>query len=220
MNMFVFSFTLKVILRSTTDDEQFSVECRKWFGIALSLVDSAVWLVQNIRPTLLTNQITYWILPRPRHLCFLVPQEVCLFLLCSYRVLVIFFFILIEHRVLEWFFCFRHSIEERLNISTSNSFTFRLQWKLSEKNQDFQNLSFHNELRLIACLDTSLFGRKKMVVPGYCDSNLHRMFPGSYFWVYSNWTVPVWYIRVRKFSKSFGTNSLFCVTSIRWNKRV
>lgn len=48
-------------------------------------------------------------------------------------------------------FCFRHSIEERLNISTSNSFTFRLQWKLSEKNQDFQNLSFHNELRLIAC---------------------------------------------------------------------
>lgn len=104
--MFVFSFTLKVILRSTTDDEQFSVECRKWFGIALSLVDSAVWLVQNIRPTLLTNQITYWILPRPRHLCFLVPQEVCLFLLCSYRVLVIFFFILIEHRVLEWFFVF------------------------------------------------------------------------------------------------------------------
>lgn len=78
-------------------------------------------------------------------------------------------------------FCFRHSIEERLNISTSNSFTFRLQWKLSEKNQDFQNLSFHNELRLIACLDTSLFGRKKMVVPGYCDSNLHRMFPGSFF---------------------------------------
>ena len=48
-------------------------------------------------------------------------------------------------------FCFRHSIEERLNISTSNSFTFRLQRKLSEKNQDFQNLSFHNELRLIAC---------------------------------------------------------------------
>lgn len=117
-------------------------------------------------------------------------------------------------------FCFRHSIEERWNISTSNSFTFRLQWKLSEKNQDFQNLSFPNELRLIACWIRRCLVGKKMVVPGYCDSNLHRLFPGSYFWVYSNWTVPVWCIRVRKFSKSFGTNSLFCVTSIRWNKRV
>lgn len=151
MNMFVFSFTLKVILRSTTDDEQFSVECRKWFGIALSLVDSAVWLVQNIRPTLLTNQITYWILPRPRHLCFLVPQEVCLFFTLFLSFLSDIF-LYPDWTQSAWVvFCFRHSIEERLNISTSYSFTFRLQWKLSEKNQDFQNLSFHNEIRLIAC---------------------------------------------------------------------
>ena len=45
----------------------------------------------------------------------------------------------------------------------------------------FSNFKFPQRIKVNSLLDMSLFGRKKMVVPGYCDSNLHRLFPGSYF---------------------------------------